>query len=125
MNAPRALPNGLFEVESESDPGLCRIIDPVQGTCTCPHFQYRLAGTGKVCKHVIEARATIAAAGERMTAEKFRAALATASRVPDALLPVLLKKHGDNAVVQTALIYERARRERRGAEDAARKELFR
>jgi len=20
--------------------------------CTCPHYQYRLAGTGKICKHI-------------------------------------------------------------------------
>lgn len=30
-------------------------VDVVNKTCSCPHFQYRLKGTGKLCKHLKEA----------------------------------------------------------------------
>ena len=30
------------------------ILNLSKKTCTCPHFQYRLAGTDKLCKHLQE-----------------------------------------------------------------------
>jgi len=30
-------------------------VDVVNKTCSCPHFYYRLKGTGKLCKHLKEA----------------------------------------------------------------------
>ena len=30
-------------------------VDITNKTCTCPHFYYRLKGTGKLCKHLKEA----------------------------------------------------------------------
>jgi len=30
-------------------------VDMDNKTCSCPHFQYRLKGTGKLCKHLKEA----------------------------------------------------------------------
>lgn len=129
MNDPRPLQGGLFEIDSESDPLTAHIIDP-KGCCTCSHYQFRLVGTGRTCKHIDAVREFLAA--REVTAppvpdrfrDRFRAAVTTASRVPDAILPILLEKHGDNPVVQTALLYERERRKRMEAENERLKAVF-
>ena len=36
--------------------GSTDIYDVTWDTCTCPHFQFRLIGTGKICKHIELAR---------------------------------------------------------------------
>lgn len=120
MNTPRALPSGLYEVESESDPETTYVMEPGR-SCSCPHFSKKLAGSGSLCKHLRALDAHMAPTVE----DRFKTALLTASRVSDALLPVLLEKHGENALVQTALIYERTRREQAAAADEVRKAIFR
>jgi hypothetical protein len=42
-------------VPSEKDPGVTYEVDLDAQTCTCPHFQARLKGTGKLCKHLAQA----------------------------------------------------------------------
>ncbi len=116
-----ALANGLYQIESSSRADLAHVVDPQKGTCSCEHFQMRLIGTGRTCRHIDAVRTHLAPTIE----DRFREAVSTASRVPDALLPVLLDKHGDNPVVQTALIYERARRDRAAAENEKRLRMFR
>ena len=36
--------------------GAIYAIDLNNNTCTCPHFQYRLKGTNKICKHLKKVR---------------------------------------------------------------------
>ena len=42
-------------VPSEKDPTVTYQVDLDAQTCTCPHFQTRLRGTGKLCKHLAQA----------------------------------------------------------------------
>ena len=44
----------VFEVTSKNS-GSKYVVDIKSQTCTCPHFRFRLDGTGKQCKHLIEA----------------------------------------------------------------------
>jgi hypothetical protein len=111
----RQLPNGLWEVESKSDPDRNHVVDLQTPSCTCEHWTWRLAGTGKDCRH-------LAAARERA---KARATFSTAARVPDALLEPLLAKHGDDPAIATALLYERERRKRREEANARMIEIWR
>src|SRR5258708_39371269 len=107
MNDPRLLPNGMFEIESESTEATYVM---EQGrSCSCPHWTKKLAGTGVFCKHLRHLEAFIAPPAPTV-AQKLHKAVVTAVRVPDAILPSLLSKYGDEPVIQTALIYERARR---------------
>lgn len=112
----RQLPNGLWEVESRSDPDSNHIVD-LKGCCTCKHYQFRLVGTDRTCAHIDAARAQSAQ-------EKAKRTFSTAARVPDALLPVLLEKHAGDPAIATALLYERERRRRREEANAALKAVF-
>jgi SWIM zinc finger len=109
----RQLPNGLIEVDSEAS-DQAYIIDLGAGTCSCPDFTYRQ----RRCKHFGAADALVAQ-------EKAKARFSTASRVPDALLPVLLERHAEDPTIQTALLYERERRRRREEENAKMLAVFR
>jgi len=53
-----------------------------QGTCSCPHYTGRLAGTGMDCKHLKAARIA-----------EWNRATERAALVSDNALPVLLEKY--------------------------------
>lgn len=44
-----------YLVES-SKPGRFYEVDPKNGTCTCPHFMFRMKKSGGVCKHIEQIR---------------------------------------------------------------------
>lgn len=115
MTATR-LPNGLYEVPSETSDH-AYIVSLETPSCSCKHWQYRMSASGGDCKHLLAARAL-------QTQEKARRVFSTAARVPDALLPVLLEKHAEDAAIATALLYERERRRRREEANAKMKAVF-
>lgn len=43
--------NGTYKVESHVK-GKYYIVDPQKGTCTCPHYRFRMARIGGLCKHL-------------------------------------------------------------------------
>ncbi|MBW2990039.1 SWIM zinc finger family protein [Candidatus Woesearchaeota archaeon] len=43
--------DGTFKVESRT-PGRYYIVDPEKRSCTCPHYRFRLARSGGLCKHL-------------------------------------------------------------------------
>jgi hypothetical protein len=52
--------DGTYSVDSMSGIDRSYRVDPVKGHCSCPHYQARLAGTDKVCKHITLVREAIA-----------------------------------------------------------------
>jgi hypothetical protein len=54
----------MIKVQSDSDPTIEYLVDPVAGTCSCPQGA-RLAalGSGRVCKHVTRLRDSVPAPG--------------------------------------------------------------
>jgi predicted nucleic acid-binding Zn finger protein len=68
-------------------------VDVQSGTCSCPHFENRLVGTGQKCKHLV-------AAEQQQT---FAAYVEKAKQVPDSDLPRLLKKYENLGKLDIAL----------------------
>jgi len=46
-----ALANGMFDVTSATNSEKSYVVDLAKKTCSCPHYQLRLIGTGATCKH--------------------------------------------------------------------------
>jgi predicted nucleic acid-binding Zn finger protein len=85
------------------------------GSCTCPHFTGRLAGTGEECKHLKAARA-----------QEWEEIVAKAGRVPSAELPALLAKYeaAGRFDIALAIRAEILDREQAGTREADLKRLF-
>ena len=71
------------------------------GTCNCPHYSARLAGTGQDCKHLVACKAQ----------KPFIEAARRARELTDEALESYLKKYANHAVIGGALRSERARRQ--------------
>jgi SWIM zinc finger len=85
-------------------------------SCTCPHFTGRLAGTGEVCKHIIDVRRQ----------QRWLAVAERARKLTDAELLTWLKIHqtGDDLIVCGAIRYVRHERQAAARKDAELKAVF-
>jgi hypothetical protein len=85
-------PDGTFTVPSWRNDTDSYTVNLEAGTCDCPHYRERLAGTGQDCKHLKQVRA-----------ERWERLIAKANTLPAEQLPVLLAKHEENGNLEIAL----------------------
>lgn len=110
------MPDGGWAVESLTGAGRSYVVDSARGTCTCPHYQQRLAGTNQVCKHVEVVRQQI----------RFASAVRKAMTVSDEDLTTLLGKYLErhDAVIAAAISTELAARSAGRQSDQAMRRVF-
>lgn len=73
---------GLYSIDSFRGEGVSYRVNLGTGSCTCPHYVGRLAGTGADCKHLKAARAA-----------QFDELAATARTARDSDLSLLLERY--------------------------------
>ena len=87
--------DGSFKVESSSRKGKFYIVDPVKGTCTCPHYKMRMARIGGKCKH-LQAVADKAQKRDKKSYNNILEFVKKSKKEVDSL--TLIKKFGEEAV---------------------------
>lgn len=101
LTAARKRVDGKFEIDSFSGRG-SYVVDLVAGTCSCPHYVKRLAGTNRgPCKHIC----SVASQAPRIEL------IEKARRCTDEMIAELLPKYATDPDVGGALRV--AREERR------------
>jgi uncharacterized Zn finger protein len=89
---PVKVADGLYSIDSFRGEETSYLVDLRSGSCTCPHYQKRIAGTSGACKHVKAARAA-----------RFLSLTEKARTVPTEILPALLAKHEQEGRLDVAL----------------------
>jgi len=102
------LPDGTWSIDSFRGETSAYRVDLAAGTCTCPHFTGRLAGTGQECKHLQSVRQQ----------SHFLALLEKARLLTDAQIAALLPRYTERGRADVAGALRIARAERRQAEAA-------
>ncbi len=93
--------DGRFEIDSFNGAG-SYVVDLTGRTCSCPHFQKRLAGTNRgPCKHIV-------AVAEQATYIEY---LEKARGCSDEQIARLLPKYNDDPMVSGALRVARAEKQ--------------
>jgi hypothetical protein len=70
----KQMADGSFIVESTSGADRAyKVTIEGSGTCTCPHFTYRLIGTGQQCRHIVAVHAHIQATKPTKSAAEIQA----------------------------------------------------
>lgn len=91
---------GIYSIDSFSQEATSYRVDLNAGTCTCPHFTKRLAGTNTDCKHLVACRA-----------ERFAQISETAKTLPTEKLEALKDKYlGQDKAIWLAIdgeLYDR------------------
>jgi len=96
----RMIDERTFECESFRGGAAAYRVTLAPVSCSCPHYQARMAATGGECKHVAAARAQ----------KPFLIALARAKELTDEALDQYLAKYASNPLVGGALRVVRAER---------------
>lgn len=73
---------GLYSIDSFRGEEVSYRVNLGTGSCTCPHYAKRIAGTGGQCKHIAAARTA-----------RFRELVETARKAADRDLPQLLTRY--------------------------------
>lgn len=106
----------LYAIDSFRCEEKSYLVNLKTSTCTCPHWQARLKGSGQDCKHLTDVRRQA----------RFLKLLQTARALTDDTLALLLRKYTEQEDWETAGAIRCAREERRRAtaRDAALKAVF-
>jgi hypothetical protein len=115
---PVKIAPGIYSVDSFRSEEASYRVDLNAGSCTCPHWTGRLAGSGQDCKHLKAARA-----------ERFTAITEKAKALPTERLEELKDKYfGQDKAVWLAIdgeLFDRAQAEmKQSLRDTQLKQLF-
>lgn len=110
-------PDGTFSVDSFRGEGSSYVVHLTgRPTCSCPHFQHRLAESGGECKHIASAKEQ----------ERWIDAAERARKLSDDHLNHWLRVHqaNDNLIVAGAIRFVRAERKAAALRDAELRAVF-
>ena len=98
--------DGKYTMDSFRSEKRSYLIDLPANSCTCPHWQCRLAETGQDCKHLAEVKRQ----------QPYLKAAERAASLTDEALARCLQRYGNHPVIGGALRVEREERRRAAAE---------